>query len=204
MPDRDVAVVIEVEVLHREHPERAHERRIEQAPLLVARLQLLEPLDDLGQPVDAVDQHAMDPAAVVQPEVVGVHPLPGLPQELRHASLHRHRPVADADRAHARVIVQGLHHDPHRVREVDQERLRRDLLDQPAVADHRRDRPKRHREPAGSGRLLAEHAVFERHLLVDRSRRSCPGRIAAKTNRAPSIAARASGSPRTVNGAPHS
>ena len=73
------------------------------------------------------------------------------------------------------VIAQRLHHDPDRVGEVDQQRLGRDLLDQLPVPDHRGDRPQRHREPAGAGRLLAEHAVLQRHLLVDRPRAFLPG-----------------------------
>ena len=95
---RFVPVVIEVEVLHREHPDRPHELGIEQRPLLVGALQLLEPVEHLGQAVLAVDQHAVDPSAVVQPGVVGVELLARHPQERGHAALHRDRSVADPDR----------------------------------------------------------------------------------------------------------
>ncbi len=61
----------------------------------------------------------------------------------------------------------GLRHDPDGVREADQERVGSDLLDQPGMGEHRRDRPHRHREPAGAGRLLTEHTEGERDLLVD-------------------------------------
>ena len=174
MRDGLVPVVIEVEVLHREHPDRAHETRVEQPPLFVGGLELLEPVEQLGQTVSPVHQHAVDPPAVVQPEVVGVHALARQAQELRDAPLHRDGAVADPHRAHARVIVQGLHHDPDGVREVHEQRVGRHLLDQPRVREHGGDRPKRHGEPAGARRLLPEHAVFERHLLVDGAGRLLP------------------------------
>ena len=174
MRDGLVPVVIEVEVLHREHPDRAHEVRVEEPPLFVGGLELLEPLEQLGQTVPPVHQHAVDPPAVVQPEVVGVHALARQAQELRDAPLHRDGAVADPHRAHARVVVQGLHHDPDGVREVHEQRVGRHLLDQPRVREHGGDRPKRHGEPAGARRLLPEHAVFERHLLVDGTGRLLP------------------------------
>jgi hypothetical protein len=49
---------------------------------------------------------------------------------------------------------------------------------------------------------LPQDAVLERHLFVDRPCPLLPGAYRGETNRAPSIAARASGSPRTVNRAP--
>ena len=178
MRDRLVPVVIEVEVLHREHPDRAHEARFEQPPLLVGRLELLEPVEQLGQAVSPVDQYSVDPPAVVQPEVVGVHPFARLAQERRDAPLHRDGPVADPHRAHARVVVQRLHHDPHGIGEVHEQRVGRHLFDQPRVVEHGGDRPKRHGEPAGARRLLPEHAVLERYLLVDGA-----GRLLSGTDR---------------------
>jgi hypothetical protein len=71
--------------------------------------------------------------------------------------------------------VQRLGDDTDRVREVHEERARRDLLDRSGVPEHRGDRPHRHREAAGAGRLLAEDAVLQRELLVVGPRAILPG-----------------------------
>ena len=49
-----VPVVIEVEVLHGQHADRSHQLGIERSPLLVGRLELLEPIQQLGQPIAAI------------------------------------------------------------------------------------------------------------------------------------------------------
>ena len=77
------------------------------------------PIEQLGQPVDAVDEHPPDPGQVVQPGVVEPHPVRRRPRSC--AASRRWNPIADVaqpERAVA-VVEQCPGDDADRVGEVD-------------------------------------------------------------------------------------
>ena len=97
--------------------------------------------------------------------------LPRLHAEMpRKRALEADRDVAEADGA-VPGIEQRARDDPDRVREVDDPRVRRrELAHALGDLEHDRHRPKRLREPAGTGRLLADAAAGERDRLVREAR----------------------------------
>jgi hypothetical protein len=107
----------------------------------------------------------LEPAEVVEAEVVEAQALGRLAQRRGHAAAERRRRVADADGAVPQHLLERLGDHPGGVREVDDPGVRRDA---PGEIEHRRDRPQGEADAAGTGGLLAEHAVPERDALVDR------------------------------------
>ena len=128
-------------------------------------------LEQLGEHVAPVDQHAAHPRQVVEADVVDQHPLGRDPEQPRDLALDADRDVAEADRAMARV-EQRPGDDPHGVREVDDPCVRpRELPD--AIGDPEDDRHGAHRlrKASGARRLLADAPAGERGGLVLEPRR---------------------------------
>ena len=152
-------------------PERPHEPR-RHADVLGDRVAVL--VEELRQPVDAVDADRPDPRQVVQPDVIELDPL-GLDAEPRgEPALEADRDVAQADRPVA-LVEQRLADDPDRVREVDDPvARRREPVRLLGDVEDDRHGPERLREAAGPGRLLADRAEPRGERLVDEA-----GRLAA-------------------------
>ena len=167
-----VAAVVVVQVVGGEGAQQADE--VDGGPALELELGA-EPLQQPGQPVDAVDGGRADPGEVVEADVlevdgVGVDPAQVVAEPALHRAGHvaqPHRPVA--------LVGQGLGHDPHRVGEVDQPGPGRGppgrLLGQ---LEHERDRPQRLGQSPGPGGLLPQAAVAVGQGLVRE-----PSRLAA-------------------------
>ena len=169
LPDRRHRVRTEVEVVQvlvRDHPERAQPVASEQAPLLEAGERRVVG-EQLRQPVAAGVRGRLQPAEVVEAEVVEPHLVGLVAERAGDAPAQRRRRVADADHAVAEHLADGLRDHAGRVGEVDQPRPRRPLGDRLGELEHRGDRAQREADAARPGGLLAEHAEAERHRLVD-------------------------------------
>ena len=152
-------------------PQGADEREVE---VVIGGHQVVAGLQELREAVHAVHHERPDPGQVVEADVVQPDPVRGHVEPPGERALEPDRHVAQAQRAVARV-QQGLGHDPHGVREVQDPAawrasplgLVRDLEDQ-------WDGAQRLGEATGPGRLLAQHPKAVGERLVDEA-----GRLAA-------------------------
>ena len=114
----------------------------------------------------AVDGHRPDPCQVIQPRVAEVHRFGCDTKPAGEQPLEADCDVAEPDGA-VTMVEERAGHDADRVREVDDPRV---VRAQPphAVCDVKDDRHRaqRFREPAGSGRLLADAPTAQRDRLV--------------------------------------
>ena len=111
----------------------------------------------------------LQPSEVVEAEVVEPQGIGRRAQRGGDAAAERRRRVADADRAVGEHLLQRLGDHPRGVGEVHEPGVRCAAGDALGEIEHRRDRAQREADAAGTGRLLAEHAVPERDALVDRA-----------------------------------
>ena len=124
-------------------------------------------LDELRQNIIVSDVDRPDPREVVEagvpePYRCGVYAEPAREQELESD-----RDVAQAHGA-VPVVEQGAGHDPHRVGEVDDPRLR--CCAAPHLVcdvEHHRNRAKRFRKASRTGRLLAHAPTPQRNGLIE-------------------------------------
>ena len=112
-----------------------------------------------------------DPAQVVEADLVKLNPIRRLAQPLGHLTLDVDRHVAQPDGA-VPGVQQRLGHHPHRIREVDDPRVRsRAATRQLGQLQDDRDGAQRLGESAGAGRLLPDGAEPQGERLVHQSRR---------------------------------
>ena len=107
------------------------------------------------------------PATVVQPDHRHVEERGIEPGRFGDLGGEVDRPLAERDDLHGRVVRDRLGHDVHRVRVVEDPRVRADLLHLGADVLQHVDRAERHEEAAGPLRLLPDEAVVERDALVE-------------------------------------
>ena len=155
-----------VEVLVGDHPERPQPVAAEQAALLEAGERRVVG-EQLGQAVAVAVVGRAQPAEVVEAEVVEPHLAGVAPERPRDAPAEARGRVADADHAVAEHLLQRLGDHAGRVREVDQPGAGGALGHGLGQSHHLRDRAQREADAARPRGLLAEHAVGERHRLVD-------------------------------------
>ena len=127
-------------------------------------------VEQVGQGLSSVDEHAPHPGQVVEPDLVDEHARGLDLEQARDQALDADRDVAEPDRAMA-VVEKRAGDDPDRVREVDDPRVRRGQCAH-ALCDpeHHGDGAHRLREAAGARRLLADAPARERDRLVGEPR----------------------------------
>ena len=166
--DRVGREVVEEEVLVRDHPERAQPLAAEQ-PALLERLEPLVVGEQAGQQVALAVVDAAQPAEVVEAEVVEPQ-LVGVAPERRRRRGGRGRPASRRCRRRGRRATSWIASvtRPAGFVKLTNQRLRR-ALGRPSRASSRITGTVRSAKqiPPGPGRLLADDALVERHLLVD-------------------------------------
>ncbi|CDP52652.1 hypothetical protein [Devosia sp. DBB001] len=120
----------------------------------------------IGQHVAAVDGGAAREREVVEAEHLGIHRALGDLEPFGDGGLRAVGAVADPDCPFEPRIPQGLRHQACRIREVEKPCLRTHPLEDTGIIQDGRDAAQRHGKPAGTGRLLTEHARTQGNTLV--------------------------------------